>query len=182
MTGNDALLKLLVVLNQLSIPYMLVGSYSSNIYGIPRMTKDADLVLQLDGSALSSLNKNLPEGLSLEEQSFFETVTATRKELLHIDGTNFQIELFHLSSDPFDQSRFKRRVKSEIIDGLEVSFPTAEDVIIQKLRWARNKDFDDVVAILRVQTNLDFDQINHWCGIHETLSLLEKARAEADGR
>jgi predicted nucleotidyltransferase len=182
MTGNGALLKLLAVLNQLSIPYMLVGSYSSNIYGIPRMTKDADLVLQLDGSALSSLNKNLPEGLSLEEQSFFETVTATRKELLHIDGTDFLIELFHLSSDPFDQSRFKRRVKSEIIDDLQVWFPTAEDVIIQKLRWARNKDFDDVVAILRVQTTLDFDQINHWCGIHETLPLLEKARAEADGR
>jgi hypothetical protein len=70
----------------------------------------------------------------------------------------------------------------EIIDDLEVWFPTAEDVIIQKLRWARNKDFDDVVAILRVQTTLDFDQINHWCGIHETLPLLKKARAEADER
>lgn len=109
-------------------------------------------------------------------------MTATRKELLHIDGTDFLIELFHLSSDPFDQNSFKRRVKSEIIDDLQVWFPIAEDVIIQKLRWARNKDFDDVVAILRVQTTLDFDQINHWCGIHETLPLLEKARAEADGR
>ena len=180
MTGNDALLKLLVVLNRLSIPYMLVGSYSSNIYGIPRMTMDADLVLQLDGDALSELNKNLPKGLSLAEQSFFETVTATQKELLRIDGTDFLIELFHLSSDPFDQTRFKRRVQSAITDDLQVWFPTAEDVIIQKLRWARNKDFDDVVAILRVQTSLDFDHINHWCGLHETLPLLDKARAEAD--
>ena len=180
MTGNDALLKLLVVLNRLSIPYMLVGSYSSNIYGIPRMTMDADLVLQLDGDALCELNKNLPKGLSLAEQSFFETVTATQKELLRIDGTDFLIELFHLSSDPFDQTRFNRRVKSEIMEDLQVWFPTAEDVIIQKLRWARNKDFDDVVAILRVQTSLDFDHINHWCGLHETLPLLDKARAEAD--
>lgn len=62
MTGNDALLKLLAVLNQLSIPYMLVGSYSSNIYGIPRMTKDADLVLQLDADALSALKKTFLRG------------------------------------------------------------------------------------------------------------------------
>ena len=63
MTGNDALLKLLAVLNRLSIPYMLVGSYSSNIYGIPRMTMDADLVLQLDDDHIHhccGLHETLP--------------------------------------------------------------------------------------------------------------------------
>ena len=183
MTGNEGLLKLLAVLNQLEIPYMLVGSYSSNIYGIPRSTKDADLVLQLNGDALNSLTKNLPEGIHFEDQSFFEMVTATRKELLYIEGTNFVIELFHLSSDPFDQSRFKRRVKANITEDLQVWFPTPEDVIVQKMRWAqtasRNKDFDDVVAVLKVQTTLDFNYINHWCEIHQTLPLLEKAITEA---
>ncbi|BDS07225.1 hypothetical protein NT6N_22650 [Oceaniferula spumae] len=179
MSGNAALLKLLEVLNQLSIPYMLVGSYSSNIYGIPRSTQDADLVLQLADSSLSLLTKNLPKGIRIEEQSFFEMVTATRKELLRIDGTDFLIELFHLSDDPFDQERFKRRVEKNIGDDLQAWFPKAEDVIIQKLRWARNKDIEDVVAILRVQTTLDFDHIKHWCSIHECLPLLEKVSADA---
>lgn len=181
MTGNIALLKLLAVIDQLSIPHMLVGSYSSNIYGIPRSTKDADLVLQLEGEALSLLARNLPEGIRLEEQSSFEMITATRKELLRIERSAFLIEIFHLSSDPFDQVRFERRVKKRISTDAQTWFPTAEDVIIQKLRWARSKDFDDVVAILRVQTKLDFNYIKHWCGQHETLSLLEKARTEAAG-
>lgn len=181
MTGNDALLSLLEIINRLEIPYMLVGSYSSNIYGIPRSTKDADLVLQLDDGALKLLSNNLPEGLRFEEQSFFETVTATRKELLHIDGSDFLIEIFHLSSDPFDQTRFARRIKQNVTSDLQAWFPTAEDVIIQKLRWARSKDFDDVVAILRVQTMLDSDHIYHWCGLHGTLPPLAKAQAEANG-
>lgn len=55
---------LLEVLNQLSIPYMLVGSYSSNYYGIPRSTKDADVVLRFGSEELSTLSRHLPEGLS----------------------------------------------------------------------------------------------------------------------
>lgn len=185
MTGNDGLLKLLEVLNQLAIPYMLVGSYSSNYYGIPRSTKDADLVLQVEGDELARLADQLPEGLSFEAQSFFEMVTATRKELLHVEGTNFVIELFQLSSDSFDQARFERRVEAKVDENKTVWFPTAEDVVIQKLRWSkdggRGKDFDDVVSVLKIQKSLDFDYINRWCGIHESLSLLEKALTEAGG-
>ena len=33
-------------LNAVNIPHMLEGSLSSNVYGIPRSTKDADLVVQ----------------------------------------------------------------------------------------------------------------------------------------
>ena len=57
-----------------------------------------------------------------------------------------------------------------------------EDVVIQKLRWAkegaRAKDFDDVVAILSVQKKVDFPYIHDWCGKHGTLEILAKARAE----
>jgi hypothetical protein len=42
---NDIVLKLIGALNRAQIPYMLVGSFSSNIHGVERNTKDADLVL-----------------------------------------------------------------------------------------------------------------------------------------
>jgi hypothetical protein len=61
--------------------------------------------------------------------------------------------------------------------------PRMEDVIVQKLRWAksgtRSKDFDDVVAILGVQETVDFTYITRWCEKHTTLEVLAKARAEA---
>ncbi len=34
-TGEDAVAELLDTLNQLSIDYMVVGSFSSNRYGVP---------------------------------------------------------------------------------------------------------------------------------------------------
>ena len=38
MNGTDALLRLTAALDAGGIPYMSVGSYSSNFYGIPRST------------------------------------------------------------------------------------------------------------------------------------------------
>jgi hypothetical protein len=67
---------------------------------------------------------------------------------------------------------------------VEVSLPTAEDVIIQKLRWSRGakrpKDFADTVAVMQVQgKSLDWTYIEQWCAQHETLDLLAEAKEEA---
>ncbi len=183
MTANDSLKELFKVLRDQGASYMIVGSYSSNFYGIPRSTKDADLVVSVDATILQEVAKHLPDGIRFEEQGFFEMVTATRKELLLVDGSDFQIELFHLSEDDFDQARFQRRVKINLPSFGEVWLPTAEDVVIQKLRWAlgasRSKDFDDVVAVLKMQNALDFIHIEKWCGEHGTLALLAEAREAA---
>ena len=48
-TIEDVTLRVVDASNACGSPYMLVGSFSSNLYGIPRSTKDADFVLQLQG-------------------------------------------------------------------------------------------------------------------------------------
>ena len=60
----------------------------------------------------------------------------------------------------------------------DVWLPTAEDVLIQKLRWQRSKDLDDVKAIIAVSgETLDWDYIGHWATQHETQELLRQVRA-----
>ena len=44
-SGEDAVVALLDILNREGVPYMIVGSFSSNRYGVPRSTHDADFVL-----------------------------------------------------------------------------------------------------------------------------------------
>lgn len=182
MNGNDAVLALIGIFDELEVSYMIVGSYSSNLYGVPRATKDADLVFHFESTDLSEIAKRLPEGVRFDEQSSFEMVTATRREILLLEGSNFKIELFHLSDDDFDQVRFKNRVVVQLDEETRVWAPRAEDVVIQKLRWAkggnRSKDFADVVNILKVQGDMDFQHIERWCGEHGTTGLLEEARAE----
>lgn len=184
MNGTDSLLELVGAFDAAGVPYMIVGSYSSNFYGIPRMTKDADLVVHLDAQGWQSLPALLPDGIDLDEQMGFEMVTATQRELLRVRDSLFQIELFRLSDDAHDRMRFHRRIRQAIFPGVDVSLPTAEDVIIQKLRWSRGakrpKDFADTVAVMQVQgKSLDWSYIEHWCNQHGTLDLLAEAKAEA---
>ena len=47
MNGEEAVAELLDTLNDLGLEYLVVGSFSSNRYGAPRATKDADFVLRI---------------------------------------------------------------------------------------------------------------------------------------
>lgn len=184
MNGTESLLELVAAFERSEIPYMIVGSYSSNFYGIPRSTKDADLVVHLPSAEWAKLPGLLPNGIEMEDQMSFEMVTSTRRELLRVKDSLFQIELFRLSDDLHDRSRFERRRKVEIFPDVEVFLPTAEDVIVQKLRWSlgakRPKDFADVVAVMQVQgRTLDWPYIEKWCADHGTLEVLAQAKAEA---
>lgn len=184
MKGTEALLALTAVLDQAEAAYMIVGSYSSNFYGIPRSTKDADLVVSMDAEAWKRMEKLLPDELELESQTGFEMVTSTRKDLIRVKGNPFEIELFHLSRDDHDRERFARRRQVEIAPGIAVFLPTAEDVIVQKMRWCkganRAKDFSDTVAVMQVQGKaLDWAYIESWCEKHGTLDVLAQAKAEA---
>ena len=54
---------------------------------------------------------------------------------------------------------------------------TAEDMVIQKVRWNRDKDRDDARNILAVQGDaLDYAYIEHWCDSHGTRTRLEDLR------
>jgi hypothetical protein len=53
-TGTEAVVVLVDLLQEVGIDYMLVGSFSSNFYGVARATADADLVevLAVQGQGL----------------------------------------------------------------------------------------------------------------------------------
>jgi len=182
--GEDAVGVLLDILNGLSLDYMVVGSFSSNRYGVPRATKDADLVLRVMTAQRERLFAELSKSFQIDPQVSFEMVTGTWRQIIQIPEIPFTIELFELSGDAHDQSRFGRRRKLTLL-GRDAWLPTAEDVIIQKLRWnkgaRRGKDFDDAVAVMGVQggKSLDWPYIEQWCGAHGTLEVLAAAKDEA---
>lgn len=181
MTGEEATLAVIDALEALAIPYMVVGSLSSNLYGIPRSTHDADFLLQFGSEPLlPQLMDGLGSAFRLDPQMKFETVTKTSRLDLEVLGVPFKIELFRLSDDPHDQERFRRRRRMKAFSR-DVSMPTAEDVIITKLRWLhaarRSKDREDARDVIAVQgQNLDWPYIYSWCDRHGTRALLDEIR------
>lgn len=180
MTLEEAVLAVLDALEASAIPYVVVGSLSSNLYGIPRSTQDADFVVHVERDQLRDVRTRLKPPLRWDPQIRFETVIATPMQVIHVGNTGFRIELFLLTDDGHAQSRFARRVPVEVF-GRRTWAPTPEDVVVTKLRWAklakRTKDVDDVKSVLTVQgTTLDWDYTHHWCDQHGTRELLDELR------
>jgi hypothetical protein len=180
MSALDIVLRVVRVLNDLGIPYMLVGSFSSNFYGRSRSTNDADFVAALGSSDLARLRAGLGPEFRLEQQMSFETITMHSRHILVHAASMFRVEVFELTDDPFNQSRFNRRRKIEL-DGVPTWLPAVEDVIIQKLLWAsknkmRRQDIADVKAVIDVQGTapLDLEYIRRWTDQHGTREIFEK--------
>ncbi len=184
MSANSIVLRFVDAFESIPLPYMLVGSYSSNLYGRPRLTQDADFVMQCDDVGMNRLRASIGSDLIFETQIGFETVTGTTKQVVRHTGSGFKVELFQLSDDPHDKSRFSRRCLQPF-EGRRVWLPSVEDVVITKLRWSRQgkrqKDVDDIVEVLEVQLGkLDVVYIRSWCDQHGTRELFDRLLAEAE--
>jgi hypothetical protein len=169
-------------LHAVEMPFMIVGSVATNFYGIPRSTRDADFVIQA-APPFAALATRLGPDLRLAAQTSFEGVAGTVRHRIEARGTPFTVELFELSDDAHDVSRFSRRRRVRLLDR-DVFVLTAEDTIVTKLRWAkqpgREKDVDDVRSVIAVQGDgLEWAYVRQWCSRHGTLDLLESIRESA---
>lgn len=168
-----------------NIPYMVVGALSTSVFGIPRSTKDVDVVLRLESrEPLLALENRLLDVVVFDQQVTFESLTGSYRHILTSKSKPpFIVELFELSSDPFVLERFSRR-KEEWSSQIQrrIFLPTPEDVIIQKLRWGRAKDIEDARDVLAVQTpaTLDMTYVCRWCEEHQTSLVLDRLLQEID--
>ena len=174
--------KVIEALDAEHVPYLVVGALSVSVFGIPRATKDVDIVISLPTrQPLTAVAQRLRDIAEFDPQISFETITGSVRHLLH-SRTNppIVVEHFELGGDPFVQSRFARR-RQEFSAQMQrrAWLPTPEDVIVQKLRWARHKDLDDAGSVLAVRgtANLDLPYIEHWCAQHGSLPRLREVLA-----
>jgi hypothetical protein len=179
--SEQAVAQVISCLEELGIEYLLVGALSCNVYGVPRASADAYFVIDLGERSLHDCVSKLGPDFKLDPQLSFEILTGSNRNLLHFLPTGFDIELYRLSNDPRHRVRFGRRAKIALPDLDRVAYvQTAEDLIIQKLRWARRKDLDDIVNVLTVSAiGLDWKYINEWTELHGTTALLEELKSEA---
>jgi hypothetical protein len=181
MNSEQAVSWVIQRLEETLVDYMLVGAFSSNLYGVPRSTKDADVVVAFGTESIVEFCRSLGEDFVLDRQMMMEMFTASTRNIVRFKPNNFDIELFHLGDDAHHQERFARRRRQHIPEfKREVWVQTAEDLIIQKVRWARRKDLDDVVNVISVSGDLmNWDYVHGWTERHGTRDLLEQLRREA---
>ncbi|MFT3991365.1 MAG: hypothetical protein QM680_08130 [Luteolibacter sp.] len=164
------------------VPFMAVGAIAAGAYGVPRSTRDVDLLVALHtGGGILAVMKSLAPFLNFDPQAQFDTLTWGRRQVgTTLTQPHMKVELFEMFDDPFVISEFDRRQRVFVpLLQRHTWLPTAEDVVVQKLRWGRSKDLDDARDVLAVQgtETLDMPYIRHWCDLHQTTTRLEDALA-----
>jgi len=182
MRAEQAVRAMLKALREVGAPHMVVGGYAANRYGITRLTKDIDFLIDMTDEDLRRLLGLLPHDVRLDPQANFETVTGKLRRIFHVADSPFIAEFFEADpSDDFDKMRLKRRIEARLVDE-PTWVATAEDTLIVKLRWAllrrRAKDIDDARNIIAVSgDHLDWPYIHEWTDRHGTRQLLEELRS-----
>jgi hypothetical protein len=180
-TERDWVLGMVDALESLGLRYIVVGAYSVNLYALPRVTKDADILVELTSDAYSRLREAAGDQYQFDDQILLETITGkTRYVARPIDG-DYMIDLFEMADDPHDASRMARRRRVEY-GGRQMWVPTKEDVLVTKLRWykraGRLKDGQDIQNLLDARRHdMDWAYVYEWAERHGTRALLEKMRA-----
>lgn len=177
MTIEQLALKVVEACEAVGSDHMVTGAFAYNFYGIPRSTKDFDVVVDVkEKKMIGEIILQLDSDIEFGGQVQFDTLTWGRRHIGRArSGPSYQVELFELFDDPFVLSQFQRRKR--LYSGQlqhEIWIPTAEDVVVQKIRWGRSKDLDDVRDVLAVQgpESLDMDYVTNWCATHGTTERL----------
>ena len=184
MTPEDALALLLSKLDACKIPYMIAGSFASNMHGLPRATQDADIVIEADRASLERFLESLG-------QDFYKSEEAAREALLrrqifnviHLE-TGFKIDLIIRKSRPFSETEFSRR-QSAFYLGTTRWFATAEDTILVKLEWSKQgeseRQFNDALNVAKVQRhNLDRSYLRKWASELDLSDLVDQLLHKID--
>lgn len=149
------------------IPYMVVGSLSSIVYGEPRMTKDMDLVIDIPAQDADKFEFYFPqEGFYCPPSEILkdEIVHRGQFNLIH-HQSGLKIDVIIRKQSPHSIEEFKRRNKISFWKGFEAYIASPEDVIIKKLDFYREggseKHLTDIRGIL-ANSNIDDIYLNEW--------------------
>lgn len=186
MTAIEALCGMLQTLAKLEIPHMVTGSFATNLYSIPCSSKDADLIVEADAERVAGVLDALPPGLKPVPAELLALTPSCRRWVISVDGSAFQISIYPLDRHAFDRSRFDRRERLPLVEGVTAWVPTAEDVLVQKLRWIslsdRDKDREDAIRVIQSEAHaLDWPYVEKWCAELGASEALAEARRRAEG-
>ncbi len=143
------------------IKYVVIGGIAASIWGQPRMTLDADIVIVIPSEKLSDLTESL-------SNSGFQVTPNTTKKLLNMlpakirYSKRLSVDL-RIASYSLDKQALERAIPVSLF-GIKLPIASAEDIIVYKAARFSDLDKADIKAIiLRQKKKLDSRYIMETC-------------------
>jgi hypothetical protein len=150
-----------------SLPYMIVGSLASMIYGEPRLTRDMDLVI-----SISPIHTRLFKSMFPETEYYSppheilvqEIQNRGQFNIIHL-ATGLKIDFIICKTSEHAQEEFGRRTRLSLVEEMEVFVARVEDVMIKKLEYFREggsqKHIGDIKGMI-ANSKIDQDYLSNW--------------------
>jgi hypothetical protein len=177
--------KLVSVLDDLGIPYLVGGSLASSLYGVPRATQDVDVVVdEVDCERLTRLAEVLKEDFFVDEEMMRKAL-ADRRAFNVIDREElFKVDIFFRGTDEASRLEMDRRRRFSFPEENEgdIYLCTPEDIIVHKLYWYKlgdgvsDRQWNDALNVIKVQSKaLDMSYLHRVAQMRGVEDHLQKA-------
>jgi len=184
---TDFLRHVVEVLERLDVPYMVVGSMASMVYGEFRNTQDIDIVAELTTDQIPAFLAGFPSN------DYYLSESAVRDGVLHgvpfnllYPATAQKVDFMKPRGDAWSRQQLARRRPMPLLPDRDVMTAAPEDVILGKLWYfsegGGDRHLRDIAGILRnTGDGVDRAYVEHWAGELGHLDAWQQAIAVADG-
>jgi hypothetical protein len=160
-----------------AIPYMLTGSLAMSFYTTPRMTRDIDVVAELERRDVDRIVQIFESDYYVSREAVSEAVRDRSSFNLIEQSSITKVDIFPRKRDRFREVEFARRRRVTIGD-FATWLVTAEDLVIAKLLWMNTSPSEvqlrDVRALLHA--TLDLNYIEPWVSQLGLSAIWQEAR------
>ncbi len=166
---SEFLGRIVQLLDDAKMPFMIAGSFASTTHGIPRTTQDIDIVI--DPADAKSLDAFVG---SMSPETYYVDVDAARdafkrRSMFNVidQVSGWKADFILRKNRAFSREEFARRGELSLL-GTKVFVGTAEDTIVAKLEWSREsggseRQRRDIAGILATNgSDLDIAHVERW--------------------
>lgn len=162
-------------LERAGIAYMLTGSIALSYYAQPRMTRDIDLIVELDeGDAKRVSDLFHPDYYVSIDDAHRALGARGMFNLLHMEKL-VKLDLIVRKDEVYRRHEFGRRVRAQL-HGFDAWIVSKEDLILSKLVWAKPSmselQLRDVRSLLA--SGADTAYLRRWAAELSVADLLEE--------
>lgn len=168
-------------LEKANIPYMISGSMAAAHYTMPRMTRDIDIVIELNGPDVPKMVELFSKDFYIDKAMVEEAVNDQRMFNVIHNATMMKIDFVVRKNEPYRKMEFERRRRVQFGD-VKIWIVSVEDLVISKLYWAKDSmseiQLNDVKNILKSQPDIDRKYLESWVKSLDLEKIYERYRSK----
>jgi hypothetical protein len=166
-------------LSDSKIEYMISGSVALSFYAEPRMTRDIDIVININAQDIDKMMRLFENDFYINQEMLENAVqNQTMFNIINLEAL-IKIDFIIRKNEIYRIEEFKNRKKIKLHDD-EIYIVSKEDLIISKLYWAKDSyseiQLRDIKKLIRTDFNLEY--VKKWSKHLELGNVLGKVLNE----